>query len=125
MSVLDASAVLAYLFEEPGGDIVADVIAGACISTVNLAEVATRVARNGMDPQQLAGDIEDMNVEVAPFAVRDALAAATLEPDTRRFGLSLGDRACLALGLARRDTVYTADRVWAELDIGVKIIPIR
>jgi PIN domain nuclease of toxin-antitoxin system len=125
VSVLDASALLAYLFEEPGGEVVAAIIDGACISAVNLSEVATRVARNGLTPNEFAGDIERLNLEVVPFLADDALAAANLEPHTRRFGLSLGDRACLALGLARREPVYTADRVWAELDIGAKVLTIR
>lgn len=125
MSVLDASALLAWLFDEPGAGIVAEVIETSCISSVNLSEVATRVARNGLPPNEFAGDIEEMEFQVVPFLTEDALAAASLEPDTRRLGLSLGDRACLVLGLARNEPVYTADRVWAQLDIGAKIVSIR
>lgn len=124
MSVLDASALLAHVFEEPGAPVVAEIINAACISNVNLSEVATRLARDGLTPDEFAGDIRKMNLQVVPFVAEDALAAASLEPDTRRLGLSLGDRACLALGLARGEPVYTADRIWAELDIGVKVIQI-
>lgn len=125
MSVLDASALLAYLFDEPGASVVAKVLDSVCISSVNFSEVAARVARNGLTPDQFAGDIKDINIEVVPFRDVDALAAASLEPETRRLGLSLGDRACLALGIARNEPVYTADRVWAELNIGVKVVLIR
>lgn len=125
MSVLDASALLAYLLDEPGADAVAEIIDSSCISTVNLSEVAARLARDGLTPAEFAGDISEMNLQVIPFLTDDALAVASLEPKTRRLGLSLGDRACLALGLARGEPVYTADRVWAKLDIGVKIISIR
>ena|SRR5690625_1690510 len=109
----------------PGAEVVTEIIDTACISSVNLSEVATRVGRNGPTPSKFAGDIEEMKIEVVPFETKDALAAATLELETRRLGLSLGDRACLALGLGRREAVYTADRIWARLDIGVKVIPIR
>ncbi len=125
MSVLDASALLAYSFEEPGGDVVGKVIETTCISSVNLAEVLTRIARDGRPPGGFAGKLEQMHIEVVPFMAEDALITASLEPRTRPFGLSLGDRACLALGLARRETVYTADRVWTQLDIGLDIVSIR
>lgn len=125
MSVLDASALLAYLFEEPGADAVADVLDSACISSVNLSEVATRVARNGLPPNEFAGDIGDLMLEVVPFLAEDALNAASLEPETRPLGLSLGDRACIALGSVRGKPVYTADRAWSRLDVGVDIIVIR
>jgi PIN domain nuclease of toxin-antitoxin system len=125
VSVLDASALLAYVFKEPGADVVSKVVETACMSSVNLSEVLTRIARDGREPAGFAARIERSNLEVVPFIAKDALATANLEPQTRRFGLSLGDRACLALGLARREAVYTADRIWSQLDIGIKVVSIR
>lgn len=125
MSVLDASALLAYVFEEPGADIVAEIIGTACISSVNFSEVLTRIAHDGHAPAEFAAKVERTNLQIIPFVSTDAVLTASLEPHTRRFGLSLGDRACLTLGLARGEPVYTADRVWIKLDIGVKVISIR
>lgn len=125
MSVLDASALLAYVFEEPGADKVAEVIETACISSINLAEVLTRIARDGHSATDFAAKMQKSPLTIVPFLAEDALAAANLEPETRRLGLSLGDRACIALGLARNEPVYTADRVWAELDIGLNVVLIR
>lgn len=125
MSVLDASALVAYLFEEPGAEVVADVVDQACISSVNFSEVLTRAAKDGFRPAEFAADIDQFDLQVVPFTAEDALIAASLEPDTRPLGLSLGDRACLSLGLSRAEPVYTADRTWSRLKIGAKVILIR
>lgn len=125
MSVLDASALLAYVFDEPGADVVAEIIETACISSINLTEVLTRIARDGHVPSEFVARVKQTNLQIAPFLAEDALMTANLEPHTRRLGLSLGDRACLALGLACGEPVYTADRVWSELNIGVKVVQIR
>lgn len=104
--VLDASALLAHLRDEPGADVVAEAIAsGAVISTVNLAEVFSRVADRGGDPAKLAAELTqsgllDGAITVEPFTAADAIDAGRLRALTRDAGLSLGDRACLAL--ARR-----------------------
>ncbi|MGH8161165.1 MAG: type II toxin-antitoxin system VapC family toxin [Gammaproteobacteria bacterium] len=125
MSVLDASALLAYAFEEPGSEIVAEIIGTACISSVNFAEVLTRITRDGHSPSEFAAKAKRTNLQIKAFLAEDALMTANLAPHTRPFGLSLGDRACLALGLASNETVYTADRIWTQLDIGAKIVSIR
>ncbi len=125
MSVLDASALLAYVFDEPGADVVAEIIGMTCMSSVNFSEVLTRIARDGHTPAEFAAKVERTNLQIIPFLAKDAVLTASLEPDTRRLGLSLGDRACLVLGLVRGESVYTADRVWIELDIGVAIHLIR
>lgn len=123
-SVLDASAVLALLLGEPGAGSVADAIAGgAAISTVTYAEVGTVLASNGWDRDLLALVAGQTLVE--PFSVADALAAAALTTATAGFGLSLGDRACLALAQRLRAPVLTAERSWANLDVEVEVIVIR
>lgn len=129
--VLDASALLAYLREEPGADVVAAAIAdGAAISTVNLAEVFSRSADRGVDPAKLAtklveGGLLDGAITVEPFTVADAIATAHLRPATRDAGLSLGDRACLALARRLDAPALTADAAWDRTAHGVELHQIR
>jgi PIN domain nuclease of toxin-antitoxin system len=129
--VLDASALLAHLRDEPGADVVADAIAsGAVISTVNLAEVFSRVADRGDDPAKLAAELTqsgllDGAITVEPFTAADAIDAGRLLPLTRDAGLSLGDRACLALARRLEAPALTADTDWQEVAHGVELHPIR
>jgi PIN domain nuclease of toxin-antitoxin system len=126
MMVLDASAMLAYLFRESGCDLVASHIENACISTVNLSEVAGRFVRDGIDAAPIIRNIASTAIEIVPFTWEQALQAANLVPKTKPYGLSLGDRACLGLAKERNLTVLTADRVWATIvGIDVDILPIR
>jgi len=129
--VLDASALLAHLRDEPGADVVADAIAsGAVISTVNLAEVFSRVADRGEDPAKLAAELTqsgllDGAITVEPFTAADAIDAGRLRPLTRDAGLSLGDRACLALARRLDAPALTADTDWQGAAHGVELRPIR
>ena len=129
--VLDASALLAHLRDEPGADVVAEAIAGgAVISTVNLAEVFSRVADRGEDPAKLAAELTqsgllDGAITVEPFTADDAIDAGRLRPLTRDAGLSLGDRACLALARRLDAPALTADTDWQGVDHGVELRPIR
>jgi len=123
--VLDASALLALLFREPGHEEVAARIRGSCLSTVNLSEVIGRFVRDGHNAQVVLRRVADSRVEFVPFTASGAALAATLHPTTRSFGLSLADRACLALALERGIPVLTADRAWDQLDIGVTVQVIR
>lgn len=125
MIALDASALLALLFAEPGHEQVAAVIDDCCLSSVNLAEVASRFARDGHDPVAAVSQIADSGIEIVPFLADDAAMTAMLDPPTRRTGLSLGDRACLALALARGIPAMTADRAWALLDLDIEVQLIR
>lgn len=130
-SVLDASALLAYLRDEDGADAVADEIAeGSTISTVNLGEVLSRFADRNEDPGHLIERLRnrgliDGAITVEPFTTEDAGEVARLRPLTRDLGLSFGDRACLALA-SRLDLVaVTADSSWGKLDPGPKLLFIR
>jgi len=129
--VLDASALLAHLRDEPGADVVAEAIAsGAVISTVNLAEVFSRVADRGVDPAKLAAELTqsgllDGAITVEPFTAADAIDAGRLRPLTRDAGLSLGDRACLALARRLDAPALTADTDWQGVAHGVERRPIR
>lgn len=123
--VLDASAVLARTLQEPGAEQVDALIDGAWISAVNWAEVVQRVIDGGMDQASAVATLEAMPCKVADFDRAAAYAAGVLRRGARRRGLSLGDRACLALGKRLGLPVYTADRAWAELDVGVEVVLIR
>jgi PIN domain nuclease of toxin-antitoxin system len=130
-AVLDASALLAYLADEPGADSVGRAIGdGAAISSVNLAEVFSRVADLGSDPSTLAVRMTDDGllhgaIEVWPFINEDAIEVARLRPLTRSAGLSLGDRACIALARRAELPVLTADRAWTKLDLEIEQRQIR
>ena len=123
--VLDSSALTAVLRGEPGAAIVAPTLAAAWISAVNLAEAFTKMIERGAPPAEAAATIAGLSLQIVDFDRDQALAAAALRPLTRSAGLSLGDRACLALGKLRSLPVLTADRVWKDLDLGVEIRLIR
>lgn len=125
MIVLDASALLAFLFREPGHEEVAEVFTSSCLSTVNLAEVIGRFVRDGHAAAAVRDQLLASPIEVVSFTAADATRTAALLPHTQPLGLSLGDRACLALGLARDLPVLTADRAWTTLECGVTIRLIR
>jgi len=130
-SVLDASALLAYLEDERGVDVIAAAIAtGAAISSVNLAEMLSTLASRGVEPSEVSTELADRGllggaISVEPFTYADAVETARLRPMTRSVGLSLGDRACLALGRRLSAPVLTADQAWAALDVGIVVSFIR
>lgn len=116
--VLDASAYLAYTLDEPGAtEVETAMVDEAIMSAVNLAEVLSKMADRmprGARPPPLSALPGAVTIE--PFTDMDALKVAELRFVTRRLGLSLGDRACIALGHRLRLPVLTADQVWAQLD---------
>lgn len=114
---LDASALLAYLFHEPGAEFVREVLPHSLMSAVNWTEVLQRLRAGGHDPDGLEEDLVFLGLELVPFSARDAAAAASLFLATRSRGLSLGDRACLALARSRDMTALTADRAWLDLGL--------
>ncbi|MCX8049875.1 MAG: type II toxin-antitoxin system VapC family toxin [Methylohalobius sp.] len=124
--VLDASAVLALVNDESGAERVLAALASECkISAVNVAEVLTRLIDCGI-PQQAAKEVLDaLDLVICPFDVEQAQRASWLRGVTRPLGLSLGDRACLALGQTHSALVITADRIWSQLDLDIQIECIR
>ena len=126
-AVLDASAVLAVVLEEPGADIVAEALrSGAAMSSVNVAEVAARLDQDGWSESEVALVFESLGIEVLPFDREAALLSGRLRGATRRFGLGLGDRACLATGRLHGCPVLTSDRSWQKLEVaGLDIRCIR
>ena len=123
--VLDASAVLTILNEEPGMTVVVEVLPLAVIGAVNISEAVAKLADGGMPGPEIQEAIEGLGLDVVPFDAELALAAGLLRPLTRLAGLSLGDRACLALGMRLHVPVLTADRFWAGLDLDVEVRLLR
>ena len=123
--VLDASALLAYMNGEVGAQRVRAVIGEAMISAVNWSEVIGKAADRGVDTVGLREDLGALGLVVEPFTAEQAEIAGHIKDQTRQYVLSLGDRACLALGIDRRWTVFTADQVWLELRLQIDVISIR
>lgn len=123
--VADASAILCVILDEPGAEAAAPLLPGATVSAVNLCEVFTRLSDGEADHTASFELIAKFEFTVVPFDADQAAAAARLREATRHLGLSLGDRACLALAAARGMPAMTADRVWAGLDLGIPIRVIR
>lgn len=125
--VLDASAVLALIYREPGHGQVAARLPGATVSAVNWSEVVAKLAQRGHpDPAAAAEAVRALGIEIAAFTAAQAVRAGLLWPTTRAAGLSLGDRACLALASTTADSItLTGDRAWAELPIDTTVELIR
>ena len=124
-AVLDASALLAYLQREAGADSVRSVISNARISTVNWIEVVQKIDGEALEAARLRTSLEGLGLAFVPLTSAQAEIAGGLRSRTKGHGLSLGDRACLALGIDLRAPVYTADRVWARLAIESEVVTIR
>lgn len=126
-TVLDTSALLALLHGERGGNLVADTLPYAHLSSVNLAEALTKLVERGVPPARAEFLCQPPGVRIHDFTTRQAGIAAALRPLTRRAGLSLGDRACLALGRDLGLPVLTADQAWSSIAeaAGVTVTLIR
>lgn len=123
--VLDASALLTVLLVEPGRDNVEPHLMDAIISVVNLSEVFARALKAGVSSDDAQWILEGFGLMTISFSAEQAIETALLLPATRHRGLSLGDRASLALARREGLPVLTADRQWEGLDVGVDIRLIR
>ncbi len=123
--VLDASALLALVNQEPGQDIVAAVLPRSLVSAVNASELVAKLTDQGMPENEVQDVLAALNLAVVPFDEGQGLVAGYLRAVTKHLRLSLGDRACLALGLQAQCPVVTADKAWAKLELGVEVQVIR
>ena len=124
--VLDASVILAVVNREPGYEkLTPELLANAVGSTVNLAEVQTKLVSRGWTPDEAWEDATSPIREALPFTEEQARIAGNLVVQTQHLGLSLGDRACLAVGMALGVPIYTAEKTWRKLKLGVRIHAIR
>jgi PIN domain nuclease of toxin-antitoxin system len=124
-AVFDASALLAHIGQEPGSDGIDELAVEALMSAVNLAEVFAKLAERGLSQDEADMIVYRYRLEVVPFDEEMARQTGALRPATKALGLSLGDRACLALARRERLPILTADRSWAKLDLGIPIKVMR
>lgn len=120
-SVLDASALLALLNQEPRAQRWAGHLAGAALSAVNLSEVVAKLTDIGMREADIREALDPLGIAIVPFDAAQAYEAGLLRLQTKPFGLSLGDRACLALAIRMRRAALTTDRAWTKLRVGPEI----
>lgn len=125
--VLDTSAILAYLFDETGAEQVAPILESnlGVISSVNYAELASKLVDKGMPLEAVISAIQNLELTFIAQDEQQAQVNAELRPLSKAFGLSLGDRACLALGLVQNLPVMTADKIWQDVPSKVVVQVIR
>lgn len=124
--VLDASAILAVVNGEPGAEIVVEALdSNALLSAVNYAEVMTKLIESGVDRELARTTVLNIGVQVIEFEINLADRTGDLRSQTKRLGLSLADRACLALAEREKLPVLTADKSWSRVDLGIDVRVIR
>lgn len=123
--VLDASALIALIFEEKGMNIVEKHLPNSEISAVNLSEVIAYVIKKGIDSNEITKLLDDLSLDVIDFTEEQAIIAGRLISKTASKGLSFGDRACLALAKKKNHIALTADRAWGALDLDIQIELLR
>ena len=122
---MDSSAVVAAILEEPGGEEMANRDGPFLLSAVNLCEVLERLAADDRAEARILALLEALGLVLVDFTPDLAAIAARLKAPTRKTGLSLGDRACLALALREEAPVLTGDRAWSKVNLGVEVVLIR
>lgn len=125
LAVLDTSALVALMLGEPGAEVVEACLEGAMISAVNLAEVGAKMMERGSTLELVEIEVRAAEINVVPFDEAQAIETARLRPATKERGLSIGDRACLALASLTQRVVLTSDREWTEVGLPLDIRLIR
>ncbi|MBX9785816.1 MAG: type II toxin-antitoxin system VapC family toxin [Alphaproteobacteria bacterium] len=123
-AILDASALLALIQEEPGSDVIKPLLKNSVMSTVNVTETLTALQKVNILPEEGIESISFLINEIVDFDMDQAKKAADLYPKVKHKGLSLGDRACLALGIKYKAKIYTADKVWKDIhpELDIRLI---
>jgi PIN domain nuclease of toxin-antitoxin system len=124
-ALLDMSAIIALLKKEPGYELLEEVIASSAVSAVNLSELVSVLIRAGIEESEVDEIIKDIVPEIIPFSDDIAVNSGKLIKQTKEFGLSLGDRACVATGIHYNIPIYTTDKVWKRIKAQANIIIIR
>jgi PIN domain nuclease of toxin-antitoxin system len=123
--ILDTSALLALIQEEEAAEVIKPLLKFSVMSSVNIAESLTLLQRIGISPEEALTLISDCLVTIVPFDLEQARIVAELQSNVNHKGLSLADRACIALGIKLQIPIYTADSVWAQLqlnNVNIKLI---
>ena len=123
--ILDASALIALIYEEKGMDVVEKHLPHAEISAVNWSEVICYMIRQGLNPSEVTKLLTDLSLPIIDFTETQAVSAAVLIEKTSSKGLSFGDRACLSLAMQKNCLALTADKVWGTLKLDINIELIR
>ena len=124
--ILDASALITLLSEEKGHEVVASILPKSIMSSVNVAEVAKfLIEKRGLSKEEVSNIIHSLIEKIMPFDTKLALTSSDIISQTKSLGLSLGDRACLALAISNGYTVYSSDKIWSQLELDCKIVVIR
>ena len=123
--VFDASAILALVHMEPGHEIAAENLDNAIVSSVNFCEAVILLSRKGKSAEEVAKFLKETFLHIEDFDTEQSIVASSLDEFTKNHGLSLGDKACLALAKTRNLPVLTADKIWKELKLGIKVKLIR
>jgi PIN domain nuclease of toxin-antitoxin system len=123
--VLDASALLCLLNDEPGADQVAEVLTRSLIGATNLAEVVSKLRERSLSLDEVKEALGGLHLDVRPLTPGQAMLIGNLRPATRPLGLSLGDRACLALAIELDAEIYTTDAALAKADVAITVTDIR
>lgn len=124
-AILDASALLALIKQEPGYKIVEELLGGIIMSSVNVSEVAAILLDSEMSIKECRTIIEPLVDTIVDFDAEQSFIAGDLKKHTKKLGLSLGDRACISLGAKLKLPVYTSDKIWSSLDmdlVDIKLI---
>ena len=123
--VLDASALLCLLNDEPGAGRVVEVLTRSVMGTTNLAEVVSKLRERGLSLEEVREALGGLHLDVRPLSPSQAMIIGDLRPATKPLGLSVGDRACLALALDLDAELFTTDADLASADAGVSITDVR
>lgn len=123
--VLDASALLCLLNDEPGADQIVDVLTRSVIGTASLAEVVSKLRERGLSLDEVREALGGLHLDVRPLSPAQALIVGDLRPATKALGLSLGDRACLALAIDLQAEMFTTDGALANAGVGIAITNVR
>ncbi|PAX08981.1 VapC toxin family PIN domain ribonuclease [Sphingomonas lenta] len=123
--VLDASALLCLLNNEPGADQVVNALTRCVIGTTNLAEVVSKLRERGLPLDEVREALGGLHLDIRPLSPAQALIIGDLRPSTKQLGLSLGDRACLALAIDLNAEMFTTDGDLASVDVGISITHLR